>query len=89
MWWEKVACWRLEHKSGNISDKAHRVVIFAIAQLSCFVTGRRFVYMFTKINDRRIPTEAAISGNWKKKRNLVNRHAHLTAAMSVTGITPQ
>jgi len=27
----------LEHKSGNISDKAHRAVIFAIAQLSCYV----------------------------------------------------
>ena len=26
----------LEHKSGNISDKAHRVVIFAITQLSCW-----------------------------------------------------
>ena len=25
----------LEQKSGNISDKAHRAIIFAIAQLSC------------------------------------------------------
>jgi len=27
----------LERKSSNISDKVHRVVIFAIAQLSCLL----------------------------------------------------
>ena len=31
----------LEHKSGNISDKAHRAVIFAIAQLSCLCSSCR------------------------------------------------